>query len=123
MPLLTVFSVMLLWIEDLKEDAEEKTDALTLNLPGAQIEKINKTRAAFTRAKRPYKLKGRGRVRGGVATGKATYVSWVDELVWHSTPAPLSRTEYYKTYSSQRTIGSTSHTRFKRCEKCGRRAK
>jgi hypothetical protein len=34
-------------------------------------------------------------VRGGVS-GKAAYVSWVDELVWHSTQAPVSRIGYYK---------------------------
>jgi hypothetical protein len=84
------------WIEDLKPDASKKTGALELNLPDAEIEKINSTRAAFNRAQRPYRLEGHGGVRGGVAAGAAAYVSWVDELVWHSTPAPLSRTGYYK---------------------------
>jgi hypothetical protein len=84
------------WIEDLTGDASEKRDALKLNLPDAQIVDIYSTRERFHSAKIPYRLVGHGGVRGGVAAGAATYVSWVDELVWHSTPAPLSRTEYYK---------------------------
>jgi hypothetical protein len=83
------------WIEDLKTDTTEKRKALKRNLPGAEEEKIRKTRGGFYRQTNPYRLEGEGSVRGGVV-GPAAYVSWVDELIWHATPAPLSRTEYYK---------------------------
>jgi hypothetical protein len=85
------------WIEDLQPDAEQKMKGLKLNLPDTEIENLRKIRGAFARKRRRrYVLEGQGTVRGGVSAGAATYVSWVDELVWHSTPAPLSRTGYYK---------------------------
>jgi hypothetical protein len=83
------------WIEDFRGDAPEKKKALQINLPDVEIAEIHNTRAAFNQQRNPYRLEGHGRVRGGVV-GPAAYVSWVDELVWHSTPAPLSRTGYYK---------------------------
>jgi Domain of unknown function (DUF4157) len=84
------------WTEDLEADTPKKVDALKLNLPDAEIARIDKARAGFKQPVGPYKLEHQGTVRGDVARGKATYVSWVDELVWHSTPAPLSRTGYYR---------------------------
>ena len=83
------------WIEDLKSDASGKRKALRRNLPDSQRTEIRDTRSAFHRRLNPYRLAGHGGVRGDVV-GPAAYVSWVDELVWHSTPAPLSRTGYYK---------------------------
>jgi hypothetical protein len=38
-----------------------------------------------------YSPKGIGRIEGGVAKGEAVFVSWVDELVWHSSPYPGPR--------------------------------
>ncbi len=81
------------WIEDLRWDAKKKRKALRVNLPDAERTNIRDTRTGL--ANRSYTLEGRGTVRGGVS-GPATFVSWVDELVWHSTPAPISRTGYYK---------------------------
>jgi len=83
------------WIEDLKSDATGKRKALRRNLPDAERKEVRDIRSAFHRKLNPYKLAGHGEVRGDVV-GPLAYVSWVDELVWHSTPAPLSRTGYYK---------------------------
>jgi hypothetical protein len=38
-----------------------------------------------------YSPKGVNRIEGGVAKGEAAFVSWVDELVWHSSPFGGSR--------------------------------
>jgi len=38
-----------------------------------------------------YSPKGVDRIEGGVAKGEAAFVSWVDELVWHSSPFGGSR--------------------------------
>lgn len=83
------------WIEDFSPDASAKKNALRLNMPDDQRQQLRRTRAAFHQQRNPYILAGQGGVRGGVV-GRAAYVSWVDELIWHSTPAPLSRTGYYK---------------------------
>jgi len=83
------------WIEDLQSDATGKRKGLRRNLPDSQRQEIRDTRSAFHRRLTPYRLAGHGSVRGDIV-GPAAYVSWVDELVWHSTPAPLSRTGYYK---------------------------
>ncbi|MFC5057285.1 hypothetical protein [Saccharothrix xinjiangensis] len=78
------------WFADLAEPGEERAERQRrLLLPQSHLEELAHAREV---------LRARGEatreVRGGVSPHRHTYLSWVDEFVWHATPTPTRRIHY-----------------------------
>lgn len=69
------------WIEDVDDPSQQRQRWQAGLLPKEQIAELARSRKALRYIGNP-----KSEVKGGVSKGKNTYVSWVDDLVWHSTP-------------------------------------
>ncbi|NUT51720.1 MAG: hypothetical protein HOV94_31155 [Saccharothrix sp.] len=77
------------WFADLAKPSGERAEWQRRLLPESHLAELDRARAALRAAGLD-----RGVVQGGVSTDRYTYVSWVDDLVWHATPGPLRRVKY-----------------------------
>ncbi|MEU4739710.1 hypothetical protein AB0G02_04485 [Actinosynnema sp. NPDC023658] len=75
------------WFADLEPPSAQRALWQGKNLPEGYIKELDRARAALAG-------KDTGPVSGGVTKGQYTYVSWVDDLVWHSTPATSRRVKF-----------------------------
>ena len=81
------------WMQDADDPLGEKRKAMTALLPQAMMQSIVD---AKTELRQPgTHAGGRDQVEGGVMPAFA-FVSWVDELIWHSSPAMEPRPKYDK---------------------------
>jgi len=76
------------WFADLAKPGARRTTWQQKFLPLAHLEELGVAREVL----RP--VHGNDDVHGGVAEGQNVYVSWVDDLVWHSTPSTTRRTVF-----------------------------
>jgi hypothetical protein len=79
------------WTEDLTRTDVKKAEIMD-RVMGTKVRPIIESSRQSIIDQR-VKLLAPETIRGGVA-GKLAFVSWVDELVWHSTPAITSRNYY-----------------------------
>ncbi|MFJ6670014.1 hypothetical protein ACIQMJ_02770 [Actinosynnema sp. NPDC091369] len=75
------------WFADLEEPSAKRAQWQRDNLPAGYLKDLAAAREAL-------RGKHTGPVPGGVAEKEYTYVSWVDDLVWHSTPAESRRVKF-----------------------------
>lgn len=75
------------WFADLEEPSAKRAQWQKRNVPAGYLKDLAVARD---------RLRGKdtGPVSGGVTGNEYTYVSWVDDLVWHSTPAPSRRVPF-----------------------------
>ncbi|UJB72938.1 hypothetical protein HRE53_30585 (plasmid) [Acaryochloris sp. 'Moss Beach'] len=76
------------WTADTQPMTKEKLETLEANMPEEQIKEIREVREAKT-------LKGRDEILTSLLK-KYGYVSWVDELMWHSSPFMTNRKKWDK---------------------------
>lgn len=79
------------WFADLEPPSEKRASWQEKLLPETYLEELDRTRTALQKKKKYGKD---APVSGGISKGKYTYVSWLDDLVWHSTPTDVPRLEY-----------------------------
>jgi hypothetical protein len=77
------------WFPDLEEPSKKRAAWQEKLLPKSYLEELDLARTAL----RKEHDKG-APVSGGIGRGRYTYVSWLDDLVWHSTPTDVPRLEY-----------------------------
>jgi len=78
------------WTVDTRAMKQKKKARMTTFMGDSSVaDTIEQTRQDIVAG--TYSPKGTARIEGGVATGQAAFVSWVDELVWHSSPFAGSR--------------------------------
>ncbi|MGW4114280.1 hypothetical protein ACWEFJ_25690 [Actinosynnema sp. NPDC004786] len=75
------------WFADLEEPSAKRAQWQQRNVPAGYLKDLAVAREAL-------RGKDTGPVSGGVTGKEYTYVSWVDDLVWHSTPAPRRRVPF-----------------------------
>ncbi|PSL53976.1 hypothetical protein B0I31_10730 [Saccharothrix carnea] len=75
------------WFADLEEPSAKRAQWQRDHLPAGYLKDLGLARVAL-------RGKDTGAVPGGVAHKQYTYVSWVDDLVWHSTPAERRRVKF-----------------------------
>jgi hypothetical protein len=84
------------WVVDKQEMKEAKKRQMKLYMASDQVSNaIEETRASIV--KKEYRPKGTSTIEGGLQTGNAGFVSWVDELIWHSSPYAQSRETHKST--------------------------
>jgi hypothetical protein len=76
------------WIEDLNIPLAAKRREMKRLMPGGMEAEIDEARTMM--AAGVHRVKGKGKIRGGIAK-RAAFVSWVDDLVWHATPSAQHR--------------------------------
>jgi hypothetical protein len=76
------------WTMDESLPDQQRLKELRDHIPENEIENIKAAKAAMDRL--PPATPGRSDWQGG-AVGPNSYVSWVDELIWHSTPSVQAR--------------------------------
>ncbi len=74
------------WTLDLLPFSKEKKKILLLNMPEKTIEKIEEVREILKKEKNR-------KIHGGILPPNG-YVSWVDELIWHSSPYLANRSTF-----------------------------
>jgi hypothetical protein len=80
------------WVIDKQKMHKAKRDQMIQYMGGdSVVNAINATRDSIEKKK--YRPTGTSKIEGGVVTGEAFFVSWVDELIWHSSPSEKSRTQ------------------------------
>lgn len=75
------------WFADLAQPSAQRVRWQEKLLPPGHLKELEAARAVLA------PLHEGANVSGGVAEGKNVYVSWVDDLVWHSTPTTARRME------------------------------
>ena len=63
---------------------------------------INETRSAIVSG--GYRPEGTAIIEGGIEAGEAVFVSWVDELIWHSSPYADSRINHLRSLKCLRIL-------------------
>jgi hypothetical protein len=81
------------WFADVGEPSKQRKKLQEQLLPDAYLKQLDRTRAAL-RSEMASKDIDEIRVAGGVSPYAYTYVSWLDDLIWHSTPNGNKRAEY-----------------------------
>jgi len=77
------------WFADLEQPSQKRASWQKKLLPKPYLDELDSTRTALQDEH------GKDApVSGGIGKGKYTYVSWLDDLVWHSTPTDVPRLEY-----------------------------
>jgi hypothetical protein len=77
------------WFADPEQPSKKRAAWQEKLLPKSYLDELDRTRTTL----REQHDKD-SPVNGGVSRGKYTYVSWVDDLVWHSTPTDNPRLKY-----------------------------
>ncbi|OXM56104.1 hypothetical protein CFP71_14835 [Amycolatopsis thailandensis] len=80
------------WFVDIGEPSDLRAQWQRRLLPESHLRELTELRAALQKEhadKTPM-------VDGGVQEGKNVFVSWIDDLVWHATPATGQRYDYAK---------------------------
>jgi len=87
------------WVVDTRTMKAAKKQQMRLFTGSDELmDAINNTRTSIGAGQlRP---KGLTKIEGGVETGEAGFVSWVDELIWHSTPFAGSREDHVRTQNN-----------------------
>lgn len=81
------------WFADVGDPSKLRQKLQEQLLPDTYLKQLDRTRAAL-RSEMASKNIDEIRVAGGVSPHKYTYVSWLDDLIWHSTPNGNNRAEY-----------------------------
>jgi len=79
------------WTQDRQPPNQARTAELARNLPSEVNAVLESARTILGQIDKP----GKERFEGGLAPANA-YVSWIDELVWHSSPSLARRNMYTK---------------------------
>jgi hypothetical protein len=77
------------WFADTEQPSADRSEWQQRLLPAAYLDELDKTRKALKA-----QSDSTTSVQGGVSDGPNTYVSWVDDLVWHATPTVEKRTPF-----------------------------
>ena len=78
------------WIPDPVEPSVERSEwQKKLQLPASHLKELELSRAELRK-----EVDETTEVTGGVTSGKNSYVSWVDDLIWHSSPTSNPRIEH-----------------------------
>jgi len=77
------------WFADTKQPSTKRAEWQKKLLPQSHLDELDRLRIALRQ-----RFGETDEVSGGISTGKYTYVSWVDDLIWHSTPSTSKRVEY-----------------------------
>ncbi|MFC6093526.1 hypothetical protein [Saccharothrix lopnurensis] len=77
------------WFADVEEPSAKRREWQEKLLPPAHLAALDHARAVLKAGP-----EANAPVRGGISHGEHTYLSWVDDLVWHATPVAAKRVEY-----------------------------
>ena len=80
------------WYFDIGEPSTQRRKWQQQLLPGDYLEQLERMRAVTRDQVTSSKVEVQ--VTGGVSPHKYTFVSWMDDLIWHSTPNGKQRAEY-----------------------------
>lgn len=83
------------WYADLNQPSAKRLLWQKGLLPDSHMKDLTNAREALAElVRKGEKTDGYTEVSGGVSKGLNTFVSWVDDLVWHSTPSERRRIEF-----------------------------
>lgn len=83
------------WYADLQQPSAKRQRWQAGLLPDSHMKDLTNARVALAAlVEKGEKTDGFTEVSGGVSKGVNTYVSWVDDLIWHSTPSERRRIEF-----------------------------
>jgi hypothetical protein len=87
------------WVVDQRKMKAAKKRKMNKYMGSDEVaDAINATRTSIVNLE--YLPQGTNIIEGGVETGEAGFVSWVDELIWHSSPYARSRTKHGRTLNN-----------------------